>query len=588
MIKFTQLKEILILCALFILGVLILFMRNSDVVLYPTMYAEDGKWAAIGLTNGWLDLLLHARSDYFVFINIALIYLSTKISHLFSGSPLSLLPETIAFISFSFVSIVSTFTYSTTNKFLPFSFRILLFLMILLVPLGTTQSIVLGRVLQLGFYVPLLYTFLLFWRTNLEQKATIFFIDLILFFCAATNPVVIAFLFLYLVWNFYNEKNLFSVLKSNAELIFTHSFLFLLIFPGLIGSSGGVTNQYLWSNLIEAIIARPILYSFFFPWYSYLTDFISISFFCFWVYFVLCSYKFSSNLLAKRMILFLTGALLTCNLATIIMRPGLTTLLDHYQKSFPDYYFMGLNMLTMSLTIVASYQFVTSSKVINKVLGYGVFFGIIVTYLFNYSHLFLPINSSTNHLLFSDQLCLAKRLDRVSLASIKIYPSNTSWNMIVPTKFISNKHCSYDSFYDAGVTEKSDQYRMKPSEKLSAQMPITIKMTPRHKIEETSLKRIGVLFGCYGMKNTGLAELRLINTVKNTRFEIKFDLSQLVDNKYAYFDLDPSSYDSGEIVSVSGEGVSTWDSYNDKESYTCLIYEYSNGKTRFTPGCNSF
>ena len=71
-----------------------------------------------------------------------------------------------------------------------------------------------------------------------------------------------------------------------------------------------------------------------------------------------------------------------------------------------------------------------------------------------------------------------------------------------------------------------------------------------------------------------------------SEFVQPFSLSTLADNKYRYFDLDSGYYSAGEIVSVSGGGVSTWESRDELGGvHTCVVYEYADGRRRFTPGC---
>jgi hypothetical protein len=70
------------------------------------------------------------------------------------------------------------------------------------------------------------------------------------------------------------------------------------------------------------------------------------------------------------------------------------------------------------------------------------------------------------------------------------------------------------------------------------------------------------------------------------KFTQEFALSELVDNRYRYFDLDSKRYTAGEISFLSGGGISTWESHNEKgDISTCISYEYADGKRRFTPGC---
>ena len=123
------------------------------------------------------------------------------------------------------------------------------------------------------------------------------------------------------------------------------------------------------------------------------------------------------------------------------------------------------------------------------------------------------------------------------------------------------------------------------SSQLGAGSPIPVLTTPEHQAQNSALKRIGVMFGTYERRNFGEAELRLTGP-DGAQFSKRFSLSDLADNRYRYFDLDAKRYTAGEIAAISGGGVSTWNSIGENGSaHTCIIYEYVDGKFRFTPGC---
>lgn len=141
---------------------------------------------------------------------------------------------------------------------------------------------------------------------------------------------------------------------------------------------------------------------------------------------------------------------------------------------------------------------------------------------------------------------------------------------------------------DMGIATAQESYKMQPSAQLDTRAPIRISMTSSHQDDQAGVKRIGVMFGTYVRQNPGDAELRLKGP-DGAEFVQRFSLPDLADNKYRYFDLDSKRYTSGEIVSITGDGVSIWESHNKKGGVnTCITYEYNNGKRRFTPGCPLF
>lgn len=139
-----------------------------------------------------------------------------------------------------------------------------------------------------------------------------------------------------------------------------------------------------------------------------------------------------------------------------------------------------------------------------------------------------------------------------------------------------------------GLTSSLGSTIMKPSPELGASTPIKILMASEQQNEAAAIKRIGIMFGLYGRQNPGEAELHLRGP-DGSEFIQRFALPYLGDNKYRYFDIDSKIYTEGEIVSVSGGGISTWESHSENGvAQTCVTYEYADGKRLFTSGCPFF
>lgn len=126
---------------------------------------------------------------------------------------------------------------------------------------------------------------------------------------------------------------------------------------------------------------------------------------------------------------------------------------------------------------------------------------------------------------------------------------------------------------------------MRTSAPLDKNNPITLVISKKHENNLQPLKRIGIMFGTYIRKNPGMAELRLTALDGHVK-TVPFNLSDLADNQYKYFDLDSMPYSSGKIFSLTGGGISTWEAHEEKSVVmTCLIFEYFNGKKLYTKGC---
>lgn len=126
---------------------------------------------------------------------------------------------------------------------------------------------------------------------------------------------------------------------------------------------------------------------------------------------------------------------------------------------------------------------------------------------------------------------------------------------------------------------------VQPSPPLGVETPIAIKMSERHLKGQRKLIGLGVNFGTYARETRGSAELRL-RSQQNQVVRQSFELSGIQDNKYSEFFFLPGTYIGGEIVSLTGGGVSVWEVKGpDEYLNTCLIYIYSDGKKAFTEGC---
>src|SRR5579883_689676 len=134
-ILYPYTKKCLVVLALFLVGIIVLTVRNPDPLVNPALFAEDGKWTGLGLSYGWLHTMFHTRTDYFTVGNILLLFLATKLSCLLSGNPLSLLPQSVAIVSYAFFSGVATTAFLITKESLPLISRIILFILLLLLPL---------------------------------------------------------------------------------------------------------------------------------------------------------------------------------------------------------------------------------------------------------------------------------------------------------------------------------------------------------------------------------------------------------------------------------------------------------------------
>lgn len=434
----TRLWQLLL---LFALGVVLLYLRNPDTLINPVIYAEDGTWTALALREGWWSAFVHSRTDYFVFFNTLVLLLGSGLSELVTGNSLAWLPQAIAFFAFSFLSVLATLTFLTVRNVSSALLGTMAFLGVLLLPMGGTQNEILGRSLQLGFYMPLLAIQLLYWRSQRPGLAVLLALDVLLVLCVATNPVVLALCFGYMALDFLRDRRLLPAMQRNFSLLIPLLIFTCFLLPRM-GGKGGVTAEFVATNLIEALIGRSLLYPLIFPWYSGLSNLLAVGLFLLLLVFVITAYVRARTPAARTLILLLSFALVTYTVATIAMRPGLTSFLSNYRITFPDRYFMGINLLMLVLFVVSAGQYLAQQGWMRR-LGMGLLTALTLVYacspgsIFEWSASKLPIRKEFT---FAEQLCLSTPIPGTDNVQVQVYPL-PNWKMVVPAQRVDKADC---------------------------------------------------------------------------------------------------------------------------------------------------
>jgi hypothetical protein len=568
--------------ALILFGMAVIFARNPDALFDPLIFAEDGVWAGIALTEGWTHVLLNARPDYLVIGNLLLLWLALQISSLFGSDPISWLPQSIALVSFGFYAGTATLCFATLRRaYNPWA-GAAGFLWLLLLPIGHTQNEVLGRLLQIGFYMPLLVVMLLYWRDELAHRWARFGTDALIVLCAATNPVVFLVVAVYFLLDLLRERRLYPAIARNLSLGLPLVLLALFLAPRMGGHGGveGVADPAKW---IEAAVARALLYPLLFGFYEQLSDWLSLILLM-PVLALIATALVSGNRRERQLLALTLCAVIIYTVATLTNRPGLTGHLQGYIYAMPvDRYFMGINALMVFLLTAAC------ASLMNSPLAPGVRMLAVtmaLLYAFRADLLFEP---SPRHQLghghsFQELMCFAEPVpNHPQRSAIPIYPH--PWSMTVPSELIDRSACQMTRFDQAGLFFDTADFGRQASLPLSPENDLTIRFWGGHRDTGADLVRIGVLLGTHGATRSGDANL-ILSSEPAEETLVPFDLSHLEDNRYAYFDVPPGVYQSARIHTQTGDLVSTWESITpDGVSNTCVIFEYRNHPKVFTPGC---
>lgn len=357
-IKFFKKYYLLI---LFILGLLILYFRSAHNILFPNIYAEDGKWLANIWNRGTLWTILNARNDYLTFWLIIELKISDVICNLIYGGNIAYIPKTIYFVSLMSYTIIAMIPVLFLKKRLSKFAQLFLFFMILLLPMGNTSNEVLGRILQGHFFMWFIAFCLLIYRydNKIEKKINTLFVDILLSTIVCTNPVVLIEIVVYFIIELFEiyKKNGNNIRNLNIKKILNDKYIKQLLCFGLAIMMIGifmviktinykdleVHNLPNYKNTIEFFV-RSFLYPYIFPFYKNLNNIIGIILLLFMLTIYFIAYKKISEKNKKIYILSIVSTI-SIAVITFITRAYLTaSLLGYSDNNIPDRYFMIMNI----------------------------------------------------------------------------------------------------------------------------------------------------------------------------------------------------------------------------------------------------
>lgn len=346
-------KRILI----FIFSSLILFilfsLRNLDPILYPTLYAEDAIWTSKVIDLGFWDTAFNTR--LFPIVGFVIFYkISLLLLDLVSEGNLFYLPIVYFILSNAFFSLCVLAAFNAFKGiFSRVSLSCLIMAMIMM-PVGTDGNEIFGRVLNLGFIFPVLQVILLL--PLLKEKRSViyavaaFTISLV---SCLTFPVGIGIQCAFAVICLYIGCRLhISVYyKLMAVSIITVVVSLFLLSGNAIRDNGGADFLVKGSAFVEFSLARALLYPFVFSFYNHLNDVVTILIVI--VFLCVCFKPFKNNVVKiinnidreSACVLFVWASFGIYYLSIVIMRKGLSSCFVNYTLTYPDRYFLGLNIL---------------------------------------------------------------------------------------------------------------------------------------------------------------------------------------------------------------------------------------------------
>ena len=389
---------------LMLLGLIILYFRSAYTMVVPSLYGEDGTWTSLILDRGFLYALLHARGDYLVCGNIILLGISLLLNFIVSGENMSYYPQVVTIVQYLFFSFTALLPYICFQDILRKPLRILLWLSVLLVPLGNTGFEVFGKICNTGYLFYFIAYCLLAFRIihrNAMHIVQIIAIDATLLLCCATHPgcyllVGLAFLLdCFLQYQETKELGIKQTVQTALKRFSNKSWIVLGVLCSVLATydlfvltaSRSVIDG---SHITIEFCARSLLFSLVYPFYTNLSDTVIIGIFIglFLVYCVTLSVgrKKEKTLLLGSIFV----ALLYFTITAIARGPELTVVLNNYTDTSPDRYYYALNICSLIPLIISIDILMKEGPAWRKTIGcvLGIYLlivpGISFEYLFDF------------------------------------------------------------------------------------------------------------------------------------------------------------------------------------------------------------
>lgn len=427
--------------------VLLSIVRSPDALTTPMLYAEDGVWLTEGLSKGWHWAAFNARPDYPTLFHAVALSSAATLSLLFSGNALWLAAFFTACIGYGIWAGVATYMYSIFRGFADRTASLLVAVGFIFIPMGSTSNETMGRVLQIGFLVPVLLT-LVFLGGNTGSTYVRIARALFVFGLALTSPVVIP------IWCAWHLVEQFRNLKNKTRLDIVNNVLFIAMV--IIGANiwlrpkvpTAIPGGLKMDSILETILARSLLYPGTATIYKYLTDGIAIilAITIASLLLMLLVKKKTRSISAAR-VLPITYVWLAYMLITMTTRPGLTEFMANYTNTYPDRYFLGLNtiswMLVSAIALLIG-KAAVQGKVAQTLSKAGkILLALLVTVNIAYSTEILGTRLDISHgKSWQNRLCSAQPTEAIHGQKVVAIEPAPDWNVLVNANLVDQLPCN--------------------------------------------------------------------------------------------------------------------------------------------------
>lgn len=155
----------------------------------------------------------------------------------------------------------------------------------------------------------------------------------------------------------------------------------------------------------------------------------------------------------------------------------------------------------------------------------------------------------------------------------------SDYTLVLPNLYVLNE------LADTLGLDVMTNYKMHEHSFIIGDESMELAMTGKYLADPRPLSKVGILFSTAESTLPATKQLNFIRQDGGIH-QASVERSDLKNNRYHFFDLPSGNYVSMTINTITGQGISLWESHKDTgEKYTCLIYEFENGEKLFTPGC---
>lgn len=379
--------------ALVALGVGLLYLRDPHSLLLPTLYTEDGAWMAKLFNRGFWHTLIFAKggdTPYFVTLNILLLQTAKSLNALCYGDSLARLPHFVSALAMIFYAVLAAAPVWLLRGSLTPAARGLLWALVLFMPLGTSSFEVLGRLSNIGYGLLFLCVCLLAWRRQADRALAwrIVGCDAAVWLCVSTNPLcypVVAADYVLRGRAFRRRGESFlttlrgsaaarsAAVLAGAIVLTTMGMMLLESRPSPFLKE--TVNRH---ELVEAVVARPLVFPFLFPIYSRLTDAIAVA--------VIAGLAAAAWWLSRddrragQLACAAAFVAAYAAVATVASRPGLTRVLSGYSTTMLDRYYYGTSLCAVLAMCAALSAGTASLQPHRRRLGWGLGIALVAIY----------------------------------------------------------------------------------------------------------------------------------------------------------------------------------------------------------------